>query len=219
MTDESRLVMSQGPQPGQTFILDQDLLKIGRDPSNDIVINDAQVSRQHARIRRQGPLLVIEDVGSTNGTFANGVRLTNPHTLTNGDVINLGDAVTLTYHGVDIAVTEPLAGRPTTVSPVPPAYEPQPAPPPAYAAISPTPPDYQPQPTPPPVYAPAYSPAAVPPSAPQPAEEPKSKRWLWVGCGCLVLLLAVACLGVVVLDYFKMLPDIFYEPLRWLGLI
>ena len=213
MSDESRLVMSQGPQPGQTFILDQDLPKIGRDPSNDIAINDPQVSRQHARITHQGPLLVIEDVGSTNGTFVNGMRLTGSHTLTNGDVINLGDAVTLTYHGVDIAVTEPLAGRPTTVSPVAPAYEPQPAPPPAYAAIAPAPSDYQPRPTPPPSY------AAVPPSAPQPAEGPKSKRWLWVGCGCLVLLVIVACLGVVVLDYFKMLPAIFYEPLRWLGLI
>lgn len=201
MTDGSRLVMSQGPQPGQTFMLDQDLLAIGRDPGGDIVISDPQVSRQHARIRRQGPLMIIEDVGSTNGTFVNGMRLTGPHTLVNGDVINLGDAVTLTYHGVDVAVTEPLAGRPTTVSPAPPSYRAQPTPLPARAAVP----------------SPAYT--AAPPSTAQPAEEPKRKTWLWVGCGCLVLLVVVACVGVVVLDYLGLLPPVFYEPLRWLGLV
>ena len=201
MTDDSRLVMSQGPQPGQTFVLDQDSLALGRDPSNDIMISDPQVSRQHARIRRQGSLMVIEDVGSTNGTFVNGMRLTSPHTLVNGDVISLGDAVTLTYHGIDVAVTEPLAGRPTAVSPAPPGYRPQPTPPPVHAAAPP----------------PAY--AAVPPSTAQPVEEAQRKTWLWLGCGCLVLLVVAACIGVFVLDSLRLLPDIFYAPLRWLGLI
>jgi pSer/pThr/pTyr-binding forkhead associated (FHA) protein len=202
MTNGFRLVMSEGPQPGQTFMLDRDLLAIGRDPTNNnIVINDPQVSRQHARIVRQGDLMVIEDVGSTNGTFVNGMRLNSPHTLINGDVIGLGDAVTLTFYGGSIVTTEPLAGR-ATVSMQHPHYEPPPPPvPSAYTAA------------PQPVYTAAPSPNA------QPAEEKKSRTGLWIGCGCLVLLTILACVAVFALDYLRMLPPIFYEPLRWLGLI
>jgi len=192
MTDGSRLVMKVGPQPGQTFLLDQESLTLGRDPSSEIVINDPQVSRQHARIKCQGNLTVIEDVGSTNGTFVNGMRLTDPHTLADGDEISLGDAVTLTHHAGGIATTEPLGGRPT---------------------VTQAPSSYVPQSEPPPLYSPA------PPSAEPQVEEAQSKTWLWVGCVCLVLLVVVACAGVFVLDYLSLLPAFFYEPLRWLGLI
>jgi predicted component of type VI protein secretion system len=198
MTDDSRLVMRAGPQPGQTFVLDQDSLTLGRDPGNEIAIGDPQVSRQHARITRQGGLTVIEDAGSTNGTFVNGLRLAGPHTLTDGDVISLGDAVTFSYHSADVTMTEPLGGQPT-VSTVPPSYEPPPPPPPSYE--------------PPPTYIPA------PPSSAPPVEETQRRTWLWVGCVLLVLLVVVACAAVFVLDYLKLLPDIFYEPLRWLGII
>ena len=176
MTDSSRLVMSQGPQPGQTFTLDQDLLTLGRDPGSDIVINDPQVSRQHARITCQGELILIEDLGSTNGTFVNGMRLTGPHTLANGDVISLGDAATLTYYGAGIATTEPLAGQPT-VSSAPPSYGP---PPPTF------------EPAPPPAY------AAVPPPAAPPVKAKKSNTWLWAGCGCFVLILGCIAVGLFV---------------------
>jgi hypothetical protein len=196
MTEGSRLVMSQGPQPGQTFMLDQDLISLGRDPGSDIVISDPQISRKHARIRRQAGLLVIEDVGSTNGTFVNGVRLIDPHTLVNGDVINLGDAVTLTYHGQDIAVTERTAEQPA-VSPAPPSHAPPPpSPPPAQAAAPP----------------PAY--AAAPPSAAQPVEEQKSRTSLWVGLGCLGLILA--CIAVGLFVWYA--PASFWQTLIDLGI-
>jgi len=187
MTDNSRLVMRQGPQPGQTFILDQDLFTLGRDPGNDIVINDPQVSRQHARITRQGEMMVIEDLGSTNGTFVNGMRLTGPHTLANGDVISLGDAATLTHYGygIGIATTEPFAGQPI-VSAMPPSYQqtPQPTPPPVYTAAPPPPP--------------AYAAAPPPPPAAPPVEETKSKIGRWIGCGCLALILACIAVGLFV---------------------
>jgi predicted component of type VI protein secretion system len=209
MTDISRLVMTQGPQLGQTFVLDQDLLTLGRDPNNVIVINDPQISRQHARITHQGGRMVLEDIGSTNGTFVNGMRLANPHTLANGDVIGLGDAVTLTYYGASPAVTEPLAERAQFEES---GYEPQPYPP---------PPSYEPQPPPPSTYAapppPAYD--VTPGPVAQSVQEKKSKTGVWVGCGCLILLVIAACGAVFVLDYLRMLPPIFYEPLRWLGLI
>jgi predicted component of type VI protein secretion system len=197
MTDSSRLVMSQGPQPGQTFTLDQDLLTLGRDPGGDIVINDPQVSRQHARITCQGELILIEDLGSTNGTFVNGMRLTGPHTLANGDVISLGDAVTLTFYGAGIATTEPLAGQPTLSSaapsygPPPPAFEA--APPPAQTATPPPPPAY----------------AAAPP-----VEAKKSNTGLWVGCGCLVLILG--CIAVGLFVWYA--PESFWQALIDIGI-
>jgi len=98
MNGSFKLVMNRGPQTGQTFVLDQDLLILGRDPSSSIVINDPEVSRQHARITRYGGQIVIEDLRSSNGTFVNGMRLTGPRTLANGDVIGLGGVVTLTCY-------------------------------------------------------------------------------------------------------------------------
>ncbi|MEA3338785.1 MAG: FHA domain-containing protein [Chloroflexota bacterium] len=201
MTNDSRLVMSQGPQPGQTFMIDQDVVTMGRDPTNDIVINDPQASRQHAHIKRQGNLMIIEDLGSTNGTFANGVRLTGPHTLSNGDAIGLGDSVRLTYYGASpdasmTAPTEVLVGEPIAPPQPTPPPPPQPAPPPAYAA-----------PPPPPASAP-------PPYAPAPpVEEKKSK--LWIGCGCLALLI-VACVGAGVFLWYA--PASFWQTLIDLGL-
>jgi hypothetical protein len=50
-------------------------------------------------------------------------------------------------------------------------------------------------------------------------QTPLDRTWLWLGIGCAVLLLIVACTTVFVLDYFRWLPAFFYEPLRWLGLI
>jgi hypothetical protein len=199
MNGDSRLVVSQGPQPGQTFMLDQDLLTLGRDPASHVVINDPQVSRQHARITRQGGMMILEDLGSTNGTFVNGMRLTGPHTLADGDVIGLGDAVTLTYYGLGLAATEALARPPGTTPPPPPAYTPppsapRPAPPPAYAAPPPPPPAY----------------AGAPP-----LEEEKSKTGLYIACGCLALL-ALACAGLFIFAWFA--PTSFWQALIDLGI-
>ncbi len=201
MTGYSRLVMTRGPQPGQTFLLDQDQVTLGRDPGNAIVINDPQVSRQHARITRQGDLMVIEDAGSTNGTFVDGMRLTGAHTLSNGDVIGLGDLVTLTHygHGADIPATESFAGQPTAQA-MPPTHKlaPEPGQPPVY-----TPP-------PPPAYAAAPEPM---PSIPA-ADEDGSKTRLWIGCGCAALLLA--CIGLSLFLWYA--PASFWQALIDLGI-
>jgi pSer/pThr/pTyr-binding forkhead associated (FHA) protein len=98
-SDIIQLVMESGPQPGQIFELSRGTISIGRDPGNQVVIDDPQVSRQHARITPQGGLMVLEDLGSTNGTTVNGLRISAPHTLAHGDEIGFGDDVVLTFQG------------------------------------------------------------------------------------------------------------------------
>ncbi|MBV5350513.1 FHA domain-containing protein, partial [bacterium] len=77
--------MRSGPTPGVTFPLEGDQLIIGRDSSNSVAINDAEISRKHSRLSFQGGKYVLEDLGSTNGTFVNGQRLAGPVVLKPGD--------------------------------------------------------------------------------------------------------------------------------------
>jgi hypothetical protein len=63
---------------------------IGRGRASDIVLNDPNVSRQHAEIRPRGGSWVITDLGSTNGSQLNGRRLDGSEVLRNGDEIELG---------------------------------------------------------------------------------------------------------------------------------
>ncbi len=221
MTDDARLVMSQGPQPGQTFMLDKDVMTIGRDPSNDIVVNDPQASRQHARLTRRGSQVVIEDLGSTNGTFANGVRLTDPHTLSNNDVIGLGDSVKLTYYGAgaDASMMAPteILGEPTV--PLQQGHTPLP-PQPGYTPPPPPRPAPQPAYTPPPpaAYTPPPPPATFTPPPPaygaQPGEEQKDNKKLFIGCGCLALVLL--CVGAAIFLWYA--PASFWQALQSWGI-
>lgn len=74
---------------GAMLPLEGDLLSMGRAPDNHIVVNDKQVSRRHALIRREGAHYAVEDVGTSNGTYVNNRRIEH-HTLADGDVIRLG---------------------------------------------------------------------------------------------------------------------------------
>jgi hypothetical protein len=64
---------------------------LGRGDSADIRMEDPFASSRHARIERQGDVLVIEDLGSTNGTYLNGEQLTGPQPLHPGDRVRIGD--------------------------------------------------------------------------------------------------------------------------------
>ncbi len=69
-----------------TFSLAKAELTIGRNPANDIVIDNVGVSRRHAVIKWSGDRATVEDLGSANGTFVNGQKITS-HELKDGDVI------------------------------------------------------------------------------------------------------------------------------------
>src|SRR5215813_3486299 len=77
--------------PAQKFLLDRPVTTIGRSSMNDLPISDKMLSRQHARIVRDGNGgLTIEDLGSRNGTFLNGERLVTTQPLKSGDRITVG---------------------------------------------------------------------------------------------------------------------------------
>jgi DNA-binding response OmpR family regulator len=86
---------------GQEHPLTGDTITIGRAVENDIVITSKRVSREHARVRREGWRVILEDLGSTNGTFLNDERVLTPMELHDEDRITIGD-VTLTFHDPDI---------------------------------------------------------------------------------------------------------------------
>ena len=62
----------------------------GRASSNDIQINDEKSSRQHFKLERRDDGFVVSDLGSTNGTRVNGVKITEPVLLLNGDTVSVG---------------------------------------------------------------------------------------------------------------------------------
>ena len=79
---------------------------IGRDSDRDICLPDRQVSRQHAYIRRTGDGYVVEDSGSKNGTWINGLPLEGPTPLTDGDEVTIAARYKLYF--VDSEATAPL---------------------------------------------------------------------------------------------------------------
>jgi hypothetical protein len=98
-------------QPGQRFSAAGPLITIGRGPDNDIVVNDPEVSRRHVSLTWDGRRYIIQDLGTANGTFVNGARLTATQAVQSGDVIGLGATVALTFQTVAPAATADTAIR------------------------------------------------------------------------------------------------------------
>ena len=106
-SQEFQLVVREGPTPGDATRLVKSEMTIGRVAKNDIAIDDSEVSRNHARLIADGDGYILEDLGSTNGTFVNGKKLSGKQALKPGDVINLGKSVALVYQslGDDLEAT------------------------------------------------------------------------------------------------------------------
>lgn len=86
---------------GREHLLTGETITIGRALENDIVITSKRVSREHARVRREGWRVILEDLDSTNGTFLNDERVLAPQELHDADRIKIGD-VSLIFHDPDI---------------------------------------------------------------------------------------------------------------------
>jgi pSer/pThr/pTyr-binding forkhead associated (FHA) protein len=79
--------------------------------------DDDEISRSHARLSMDARgLCAIEDLGSTNGTFVNGMRITSPQTLSEGDTVELG-ATTLVVREIPAVAEEPTAAEPVPAPP------------------------------------------------------------------------------------------------------
>ncbi len=164
-----RLVVKAGAAAGQTFELDRDEVIIGRSTQSHITIVEPELSRQHARFLRQGDGYILEDLGSTNGTFVNGVRLTAPRMLQPGDEIRLGPNTVMVYEPVVFDAEATVAVGPAPTARPAPAAPPSPPPPPR----------------------PEPRVVGRVPAAPV-AEAPKQRNW-WL-IGCLAVVIIGACL-------------------------
>jgi pSer/pThr/pTyr-binding forkhead associated (FHA) protein len=84
-------VGTQGAYVGVSFSIEADLITVGREVGNGIVLDqDSTVSRRHAQFLKQGDTVFVEDLGSTNGTFVNGVRISAPTPVRPGDTVQFG---------------------------------------------------------------------------------------------------------------------------------
>lgn len=220
-----QLVVRKGPKPGQIFSLTTPTVIMGRDPLCDVTVNDAEVSRNHARLILTEAGYQVQDMGSTNGTFVDGKRLRGePVLLTSGQTVIMGSNVMLVYEAsrntgdplaTVISASAPTFDLPRTAGLPQPestvladdveleepeieihsAYIPAPAPP--FAAE--------------PVPAPAPEPAprqphyqADPPAAPAPAvaQPPDRTRTYILAAVAAVLFLCLCCGSLVALVYY-----------------
>src|SRR5262245_61734324 len=88
------LLVLAGPLKGQTFELSDGELTLGREDSNSVCLKDPRVSRRHAIIESRGQPFTPVDLDSSNGTFVNGLPVTQ-HTLEHGDQIEIGGTLLL----------------------------------------------------------------------------------------------------------------------------
>lgn len=199
MANNYRLILQSGLEMGTEYPLEKPELFLGRDLNNDLVINDAEVSRRHARLVLEGATYRIEDLGSTNGTFIRGQRILAPYLLTPSEVITFGEKVVLRFEVTSSDPNATVVAQRTPVQTAQPAvtpFVPPPAPP---MAVTPPIAPASAQAYKPIQAAPAYQPiAATPPIQPAPPKK-KSKA---------VLILLIV-LGIILL--FCVIPWIIID--------
>src|SRR4051794_6664156 len=88
----AKLQIESGPQQGQSVEVTGDRFLIGRGADGQLTLQDTEASRRHALLRPQPDgSAVLEDMGSTNGTFVNGQRITGPVQLSGGEKLKIGE--------------------------------------------------------------------------------------------------------------------------------
>lgn len=101
IAEVAMLLVVEGASPGKRIFIDQPELTFGRDPGSGLVIEDRRVSRRHARIWLEGDRYYLEDLNSKNGTFVNGQELQGPHSLQDGDEIQIALCCKLAFVGAE----------------------------------------------------------------------------------------------------------------------
>ena len=83
-------VRSGGGLPGELYALAPGRVTIGRSPDSDIFLDDVTVSRNHALVTRDDRAVVMQDLGSLNGTYVNRRRIEGEEPLVDGDELQIG---------------------------------------------------------------------------------------------------------------------------------
>ena len=109
--DYPLLVAQEGPLKGQRWPLSQTIV-LGREATCDIVVADRQISRFHARLTPTPEGVIFEDLGSKNGTHHNGVTLTAPVVLQDGDLISVALAQQFLFLTSDATMPLLEGGKP-----------------------------------------------------------------------------------------------------------
>jgi pSer/pThr/pTyr-binding forkhead associated (FHA) protein len=86
---QALLLVKRGPNAGSTFLLDSDVISLGRDTTSDVFLDDITVSRTHARIERRDRAFFVKDLASLNGTYVNGDAVEETK-LARGDEVQIG---------------------------------------------------------------------------------------------------------------------------------
>lgn len=84
------LLVQRGPDAGARFLLDTEVVTVGRHPDSDIFLDDISVSRRHANFIRTATGYVVSDLGSLNGSYVNRDRIDTDVALTGGDEVQIG---------------------------------------------------------------------------------------------------------------------------------
>jgi ABC transport system ATP-binding/permease protein len=93
----TKLIIIEGPTPGEEFELTEAQFTVGRDPANSWPLDFKAISRNHAKFSKRGESYILQDLGSSNGTFVNGEKIEGPYSLKGGEEIGLGLSVKLRY--------------------------------------------------------------------------------------------------------------------------
>jgi len=188
MAGKFKLVINSGPDQGTEIPLEKTEVTIGRDVKNDIVINDAEVSRYHARLLLKTNTYVIEDTGSTNGTFINNQRLTGPIPLKPGELIFLGENVCLAFQSRYNEATVAISGKKDATKPAIPI-----PPPPVPSLAVPSTPNMNFQP-------PEIEEPPMPEEMPAPTAKRKTPQWVWVVVILVLVILLLCIVPLFIID-------------------
>jgi pSer/pThr/pTyr-binding forkhead associated (FHA) protein len=104
--DQVELVFEGGPDNEQSMPILEPVITLGRQNSNDVVVAEVGVSRQHAEIASTKSRYYLRDLSSTNGTFVNGTKIgEESHLLEDGDKIRLGASKVLVVFRAPVSET------------------------------------------------------------------------------------------------------------------
>jgi pSer/pThr/pTyr-binding forkhead associated (FHA) protein len=84
------LIVVKGPGQGARYLMRDDQVMAGRQPENEIFLDDVTVSRHHALFTRAGDRYAVSDASSLNGTYVNRALIGGPVALRNGDEVQIG---------------------------------------------------------------------------------------------------------------------------------